>query len=106
MAVCGSCGERIEPGFDRCWQCGTHSDGTPASADFKREDVDHARARALTLDCLRCQQPMQYLRRMKFHEGSRLPGVVVDLGHLLQNRETFDIYACTQCGKLEFFLPE
>lgn len=102
MDACSKCQEVIEPGFDRCWKCGTYADGSPASADFKRVDVAGSRA----LDCLRCQQPMQYLRRMKFHEGSRLPGVVVDLGHLLQNRETFDIYACTQCGKLEFFLPE
>lgn len=103
MDACSKCHEVIEPGFDRCWKCGTHVDGSPASADFKRVDVDAAGVRAL--DCLRCQQPMQFVRRMKFHEGSRLSGVLGDLGHLLDNREEFDAYACSGCGKLEFFLP-
>lgn len=75
-----------------------------ALADFKPVDVDIARTRAL--DCLRCQRPMQLLRRMTFHEGSRLQGILGDLGHLLDNRQAFDIYACAGCGKLEFFLPE
>lgn len=102
MDACSKCQEVIEPGFDRCWKCGTYADGSPASADFKRVDVAGSRA----LDCLRCQQPMQFLRQMEFHEGSRLPGAVLgDLGHLLDNRQAFDAYACSGCGKLEFFLP-
>lgn len=104
MDICSKCNEAIDEGFDFCWQCGTHVDGSPASADFKPVDVDVAASRAL--DCLRCQQPMQFVRRMKFHEGSRLPGMLGDLGHLLNNREAFDTYACAGCGKLEFFLPE
>jgi hypothetical protein len=27
---CPNCGEPFEDGFDSCWKCGTHRDGSPA----------------------------------------------------------------------------
>ena len=47
MDICSKCNKNIEEGFDFCWQCGTHLDGSPASADFKRVVVNIARTRAL-----------------------------------------------------------
>ena len=52
----------------------------------------------------RCQTPMQFVRRMRFHEGSQWHGVFLDAGHLLGNRESFDVHACPHCGKVEFYL--
>ena len=102
MTACMQCGETIEPGFDVCWKCGTHVDGTPPDPGFLPPGVDPAQVREL--DCLRCQTPMQFVRRMRFHEGSQWHGVFLDAGHLLGNRESFDVHACPHCGKVEFYL--
>lgn len=48
---------------------------------------------------------MSVVRRMDFHEGTRLwPVVLGDVGELLVNRERFDIHACAACGKVELVL--
>lgn len=41
MWQCPKCGERIDPEFDACWNCGTDRDGGPA-ADFRPEPDDPA----------------------------------------------------------------
>ena len=106
MDRCPHCAEPIEPDYSVCWRCGTHADGTPPAADFVRDDapISHEPP-ARTLTCLRCEQSMTLVRRMKFHEGSRAwPFLLGDLGELFVNRESFDTYACPDCGKVEFFL--
>lgn len=57
------------------------------------------------LDCLRCQVPMSFNGNFRFHEGTRI-GALGDLFELFTNRESFDLYFCPKCGKVEFFLPE
>ncbi len=48
---------------------------------------------------------MRLIGTRRFHEGSRLaPFLLAELGELLVNRESFDLYTCTACGKVEFFL--
>ena len=54
------------------------------------------------LHCLRCDSNMVYGGKKKFHEGTRL-GVLGGLGELLVNRESFDLWACPDCGHVEFF---
>ncbi len=54
-----------------------------------------------TLQCLRCEDTMVYQGNFKFHEGSRV-GVFGDLLELFTNRESFDLYVCPKCGKVEF----
>lgn len=39
----------------------------------------------------------------QFHEGKRW-GLLGDLGELFVNKESFDVYACPQCGSVEFFV--
>lgn len=49
---------------------------------------------------------MVYTGVYKFLEGARV-GVLGNILELLfQNKETFEIYLCPQCGKAEFFSPE
>jgi hypothetical protein len=55
------------------------------------------------MDCLRCGRGLDALGTKKFHEGARW-GVLGDLGELLVNRQGFDIYSCSYCGHVEFFL--
>ena len=86
---CKRRGESGEPGYELCWRCGTHVDGTPRSVDFILANTlaptDAAPVRALT--CLRCEGEMSVVRRMDFHEGTRLrPVVLGDVGELLVNR--------------------
>lgn len=58
-----------------------------------------------TLKCLRCEDTMVYQGNFKFHEGSRV-GVFGDLLELFTNRESFDLYVCPSCGKVEFYMPK
>lgn len=109
MAIekCPQCAEHLEPGYQVCWRCGTSADGTPPSTEFVPDRApplpDEAPTRALA--CLRCNEQMVVVRRMKFHEGTRAwPFLLGELGELLVNRERFDAYACAGCGKVEFFI--
>jgi hypothetical protein len=55
--------------------------------------------------CLRCHEGMRYGGTRRFHEGSRQWGFWFgNLGELFQHREHYDVYVCSRCGKLEFFL--
>ncbi|MGX5732132.1 hypothetical protein ACWKWK_16575 [Pseudoxanthomonas beigongshangi] len=102
--ICTACNASNEGTFDICWQCGTGRDGTPPDTAFNRsQETVHESSR--TLQCLRCHSPMRLVGTRRFHEGSRLaPFLLAELGELLVNRESFDLYTCTACGKVEFFL--
>lgn len=106
METCKACGETIEDGYAVCWKCGTGTDGTQPDPTFRAVDAPPPHAADRVLACLRCGSTMAFVRRMRFHEGGLRPGVLLDIGHLLAHREHFDTYACAECGKLEFFLPE
>ena len=97
--ACPRCGAANDGGFEMCARCGSRPDGT----------VNPALAEAVgvrPIDCLRCNAPMTRQRTRSFHEGSQAaPFLLGDLGELLVDRSTFDVYACTACGKVEFFLP-
>jgi hypothetical protein len=56
-----------------------------------------------TIACSSCQVTLQYAGTKKFHEGTRW-GLLGDLGELFVNKETFDVYYCPRCGKVEFFV--
>jgi hypothetical protein len=55
------------------------------------------------INCSSCGVPLKYAGTKKFHEGTRW-GLLGDLGELFVNKETFDVYCCPECGKVEFFL--
>jgi hypothetical protein len=59
--------------------------------------------RADLLECLRCRTPLQFMGTKKFHEGTRW-SVFGDLAELFENRESYDVYMCPQCGKVELFV--
>ena len=104
---CPNCSEPLETGYSVCWRCGTHSDGSPPSTDFVPDTApplpDAAPRRVLA--CLRCQAEMRVVGRLKLHEGSRaLPFILGNVGELFVNRETFDTYACSRCGKVELYV--
>ncbi len=55
------------------------------------------------ITCAICTVPLNYAGTKKFHEGTRW-GILGDIGELFVNKETFDVYFCPQCGKVEFFV--
>lgn len=93
MWTCPKCGERHDDQFDSCWKCST----PPGAA------IVSAPADSRTLDCLRCQTRLVHAGKKKFHEGNNW-GILGEFGELFENRETFQVYFCPNCGKVEFFL--
>ena len=98
MKICPNCKEEVEESFDLCWNCNY------SFPDRKVVELDESQPSQRKLNCLRCNVLMQYAGNYKFHEGARL-GVWGNLFELFVDRQEFDLYACPQCGKVEFFVP-
>ena len=92
MKTCPKCQSEVEDDFDLCWNC-NYSFAEKQIVDIK-EFIQGSRE----IDCLRCGVTMCYSGNFRFHEGF-LTGVFT-------NKETFDLYTCPKCGKVEFFLPQ
>lgn len=98
MKHCPNCQEEIEDGFEICWKC-NYSLTEKQVLDFS--DVPNG---GRELSCLRCSVPMRYSGQFKFHEGMNT-GIFGNLFEIFMNRESFDLYLCPKCGKVEFFTP-
>ena len=57
------------------------------------------------LQCLRCGQKMNYIKKEKLQLG-QTGWLLGDLPNLVAGAMEVDIYTCPQCGKIEFFLAE
>ncbi|MDP4207391.1 MAG: hypothetical protein Q8928_01125 [Bacteroidota bacterium] len=98
MKHCPNCQAEIEEAFEMCWNC---------CYSFTEERVietGEARPGVRNINCLRCNIPLVFSGNFKFHEGVRT-GVLGNLFELFVNRESFDLYICPKCGKVEFFTP-
>lgn len=135
MKICSNCKEEVEDNFDMCWNCQYSFSASKvlkcsefnvvcpacyAEIDRKLRFCPYCKfdltknseigrpkipGTVKKIDCLRCQVLMSYNGNFRFHEGMHM-GVFGDLFELFENRESFDLYYCPQCGKIEFFLPE
>lgn len=74
------CGEQIEDQFDECWRC--------ANPDGVRVP--------LAIKCPHCKAALKYHGRKRFHTDAVL----------FDYREKYDVYVCSRCGHLEFFLAK
>jgi len=100
MKSCPNCHEEIEDNFDVCWNC-NYSLTENKVIEFDDPTIQVTRK----IKCLRCDGAMLYSGNFKFHEGSRY-GVFGNLLEIFENRETFDLYVCPKCGKVEFFTTQ
>jgi len=100
MKICPNCNAEIEDNFEICWNCG-YSLTENRIINFEQESLPNKRG----IECLRCNVKLLYSGVYHFHEGTRY-GVLGNLLELLENKESFDIYVCPKCGKVEFFVPE
>ena len=94
MKTCPNCQSEVEAGFDMCWNCNYSFDEHKVVAIDESEQADEIRK----IDCLRCHVPMEYKDNFGFQTG-------MNMG-IFTNQESFDLYVCPQCRKVEFFLPE
>jgi len=97
--VCPSCNAEIDANLNFCPYC---KQDLSAISVVANHDISDPVAQ---IDCLRCKVPMSYNGNVRFHEGTRM-GAFGDLFELFTNRESFDLYFCPKCGKVEFFLPQ
>ena len=93
MWTCPKCGEQHDDQFESCWKCAGLATA-PSGATSPAADP---------LRCPRCPAALAYVGTKKFHEGTRW-GILGELGELFVNRESFDIYVCPRCGRVEFFV--
>ena len=100
--TCKNCSATSDDDQEICWQCGTGYDGSPPPEGWRSVLSEPDSPSEKKLDCLRCNRPMIHAGRKKFLEGSYFTDLL--LGDFFINRETFDIYACKNCGKVEFFV--
>lgn len=95
---CPDCGERQEVEFSECWKCGYVRGPGGDEAVKPTEDPD-------PMVCPNCQLTLDFVGTKKFHEGSRAaPFLLGEVGELFVNREHFDVYVCSRCGRVEWFL--
>ena len=57
------------------------------------------------MNCLRCNNKMHYVRREKLQLGET-GWFLGDLPNLIAGAMEVEIYICTGCGKIEFFLAD
>jgi hypothetical protein len=95
MWTCPKCQEASEDTFDACWKCGTTKSGEPPAPE--------ATSVIRKIDCLRCESPMASIGRKDFHEGTNW-GLLGAIGEMFVNQESFELFRCPKCGKVEFFV--
>jgi RNA polymerase subunit RPABC4/transcription elongation factor Spt4 len=134
MKKCPKCNSEVEDNFDMCWNCqysfvdmdvldvsefqlicptcnfvveassrmcpNCHHDLSDVEMEMRPQQLGDR-----SIDCLRCNVALKYRGNYRFHEGTRV-GALGDLFELFTNRESFDLYSCPNCGKVEFFLPQ
>jgi hypothetical protein len=100
MKHCPKCKSEVDENFELCWNC-NYSFTDKKIVHIKDPDISGTK----DIDCLRCKTPMTYSGNYKFHEGPKL-GIMGNFFEFFVNRESFDIYLCHNCGKVEFFSPK
>ncbi len=100
MKNCPNCQSEVEDNFEVCWNC-QYSFPENQIIEFSDEDKKEIDRK---INSLRCEIPMIDSGNFKFHEGFKI-GIFGDLFDWFQNRETFNLYYCPNCGKVEFFIP-
>jgi len=105
MENCPECNKEVPQEFDICWNC-SFNFTTREKEGFISENIKYKpeQIKAKKLNCLRCKTTMKFEQTIKLHEGTNW-GAIGEIGHLFTNKESFDLYLCPNCEKIEFFAP-
>jgi len=125
MKTCPNCHAELEDNFEICWKCQysltenkvmqvadyglvcpacqTLADETMQFCPVCRFDLSKyqmvkKKAGDKVVECSSCKVPIFLLGKYDFQEG-------FDMG-IFTNRESFNLYVCPKCRKLEFYLPD
>ena len=98
MKICPQCNEEVEDSFEICWNCNY---SFTENRVIEPEEMPFGNR---SLECTHCHVKLVFSGNYKFHEGTRL-GVLGNIFEAFVNRESFDIYVCPKCGKVEFYTP-
>ena len=100
MKYCPNCNAEVEDSFQLCWNC-NYSFTEKQVVDIAEPSLQGKR----DMRCLRCPDVgMIFSGNYKFHEGTRI-GALGSFMEAFTNRESFDLYICPKCGKVEFYSP-
>ena len=99
MKTCPNCQTEVEPAFNLCWNC-NYSFTENKVVEFFEEKPGNC-----DIDCLRYAVPIRFAGNFDFHEGTNF-AALGSLFEIFINRESFDLYLCPKCGKVEFFSPQ
>jgi uncharacterized protein with PIN domain len=91
MWQCSKCGEAHDDQFELCWKCAGE------------ETAPALKPSPNPIRCPRCLTDLDFVSAKRFHEGANW-GIIGELGEIFVNRESFDIYVCPRCGRVEFFV--
>ena len=106
MKTCPNCNADIEDNFEVCWNC-CYSLTENRVIDFENESDTNNNELVTNekkIACLRCNTNLFSSGVYRFHEGTRY-GMLGNLFELFVNKESFEIYICPNCGKVEFYVP-
>lgn len=99
MKNCPNCNEEIIEDFQICWNC-NYSFNEKQVIEFEEQTRG-----SRNINCIRCNTKLLFSGNYKFHEGASI-GFLGNLFEAFVNRESFDIYTCPKCGKVEFYIPQ
>jgi len=99
MKNCPNCQAEVEPDFDICWKC-QYSFTEKKVIESPELGRNHFYS---LINCLRCSIPMIFAGSRKIQERQHWT-TLGNLFELLSNRDSFDLFVCPQCGKVEFFI--
>ena len=99
MKNCPNCNAEIEHGFEICWKC-QYSFADQKVIEPVELGQNHFYS---TINCLRCDVPMTFAGTRKIQDRIHwtTPGILLEL---LSNTDSFDLFVCPQCDKVEFFI--
>jgi hypothetical protein len=133
MKQCPKCNAEVDDSYDLCWNCqysfsenkvldnsdfdivcpkcntkvGPHEFYCP-NCFFNLNQLEKKEGmngnKSANFSCLRCNVMLDYKGIFEFHEGPHV-GALGSFFELLENKESFALYVCPHCGKVEFFMP-
>ena len=105
MDTCPNCNEKIEAGFEVCWNCCySLPEDRVIDCEIELDTNTESDPNTRKIPCLRCNINLLYSGFYRFHEGLSL-GALGNFFELFVNKECFEIYICPKCRKVEFFAP-
>ena len=92
-----------------CWNCGADEQGalsTPSlEAEEERERKSFLNEKFRPKDCLRCGIELTHAGSKHFHEGMTW-GALGDFAELFVAQTKLEMYVCSKCLRVEFFVSE